>query len=144
MLFPPANAGAIDPSGAPGSGTTAYLPFTEPASTAAWLKSQPIAMAALPEAKAVTVALPPIAAHLAAGQLLSPKSEVYASMPLRARSLLMAALYVPPLSSASSPPFARMNGIAPYVYTPPTARPYSSGFFLWIFFAVEISWVQIQ
>ena len=76
MLLPPANAGAIEPGSTPGSGTTAYLPLTVPASTAAWLKSPPIAMAALPEAKAVTVSLPPMAAHLAAGQLSSPKSEV--------------------------------------------------------------------
>ena len=61
----------------------------------------------------MTVALPPIEAHLAAGQLSSPKSEVYALMPFWAAALLMAALYEPPLSSASSPPLAQMKGIAP-------------------------------
>ncbi len=70
-------------------------------------------MAALPEAKAVTVALPPMAAHLAAGQLSSPKREVYASMPLRAFSLLMPEVNFPSVSPASSPPLAQMKGIAP-------------------------------
>ncbi len=113
MLLPPANAGAIEPGLIPGSGTTAYFPLTFPASAAAWLKSPPIAMAAFPEANAVTVSLPPMPAHLAAGQLSSPKREVYASMPFRAAGLSMAEAYAPPLPVARSPPLAQMNGIAP-------------------------------
>src|SRR5690606_33509083 len=113
MLSPPARAGATEPGSTPGSGTTAYLPLTFPASMAAWLKSPPIAMAAFPEAKAVTVSLPPMPAHLAAGQLSSPKREVYASMPLRASGLSTAAAYEPPLPVASSPPWAHRKGIAP-------------------------------
>ena len=80
-----------------------------------WLKSPPIAMPALPAANAVIVSLPPIPAHLAAGQLSSPKSEVYALMPFWAAALSIAEAYEPPLPVASSPPFAQMKGIAPYV-----------------------------
>lgn len=90
MLLPPAKAGAMEPGSTPGSGTTAYLPFTAPASMAWWLKSPPMAMAAFPEAKAVTVSLPVMPAHLAAGQLASPNRDVYALMPFWAAALSMA------------------------------------------------------
>src|SRR4051812_44930845 len=113
MLLPPAKAGAIDPDFTPGSGTTAYLPLTFPASTAVWLKSPPIAMPAFPAANAVIVSLPPMPAHLAAGQLASPKSEVYALMPFCAAAPSMAEAYEPPFPVASSPPLAQTKGIAP-------------------------------
>ncbi|CAM5432333.1 hypothetical protein SFUMM280S_10516 [Streptomyces fumanus] len=113
MLLPPAKAGAIEPGCTPGSGTTAYLPLTLPASTAWWLKSPPMAMAAFPAANAVTVSLPPMPAHLAVGQLSSPKRAVYASMPLRAAALPTAAVYVPSSPVASSPPCAQRKGSAP-------------------------------
>lgn len=113
MLLPPAKAGAIEPGRTPGSGTTAYSPFTSPASTAWRLKSPAIAMPALPEANAVTVSLPPMPAHLAAGQLSSPNRDVYASMPFCAAAPSMAEAYEPPLPVASSPPLAQMKGMAP-------------------------------
>lgn len=48
-----------------------------------------------------------------AGQLSSPKRDVYALMPFRAAALSIAEVYAPPLTVASSPPPAQMKGIAP-------------------------------
>lgn len=97
----------------PGSGTTAYLPLTAPSSIAWWLKSPPIAMPAFPAANAVTVSLPPICAHLAAGQLSGPKRSVYAAIPACDFLSASVEVYAPSFSSARPPPCAQRKGMAP-------------------------------
>ena len=108
--LPPANAGATLPAVVPGIGTTAYLPFTAPCSTALRLKSPPMVIPALPPANAVTLCVPVRFAHCAGGQMSSLSRFAYCVTPALACSPVTVDFHLPPFSCASSPPLAQRKG----------------------------------